>query len=924
MAECAKVSENGTATSASASPSSTVTSDFEDALRARLIAWMDPTREKQAPELPSIPDYLWSDPQKVEFPTTLSAVRRVAAREVALSLELYPRSDGPKTARYMTVFSKESPEYEAVAPKDVGRDRDRRASADTCADNAKVDGAADKCSAGERAKETAESVVLDQTLLFAIEAKLILWQQPEAGYFADDIPGIPPAVWSRAEKLEFPRTLPKEARAAIRNISARLGLFPKSHGSKAGSGRQLVVWRTRPSYKDVADVKLAAAELNTSLVHVKDVKDVKDVKVARDTPAATDEEEANTFLEEVNEHLLTKLMNWLYSNEAAGCVPEVPGIPAYVWADPDSLTFPCTLHAQRRSQIHNLAGLLGMYHVSTGSKAFRQITVRRQKESAESDDSSSALRRKDLDRLSLEDRKSAILLESRKKAVSVEMAKPAVSPLAMRFSAADLEARRQLVAPVTEDSCGLHPLTRVTVLRGARGLSCTPGVAGESLEALSAAPEVVLVDTLEALRQAVAELRACSEVGFDAEMHNYRSYYGLTCTLQLIGRKRGSISWLAAPTSHSYVVDCIALWDALPAALGPLFADPTVLKIGFSLSGDAIYLYRDFGLVLINVICLQVAAELSGAGVGVGLAKMLAAVGGSQALVDAVNDGKEGLRNGDWRQRPLPAPMLEYAAGDVRFLIPAFHALMTLLLDQGREKVHGEGSDGAADMPQAAEQAVELAFVEYTFSMLLEEHSRLMLAALARSQQICIEKSVRRAPSSPLQKAREWGRDKLYVDFMRYKKAEALQSQQNPATFTPWTPLNDAIFARLYEWRELKAAAVDEAPSLVACVGQLLRLAERPVRFAAELRNALMSPSDLSPWMRGLGEEGLAALAEELFSVLEAAAQESQVRGKEAEAPVQAEREKEHKKCPSGRNEPISFYAMLDEAIMHDSDLACV
>jgi len=186
---------------AAASLACTSTSDFEDALRARLAAWLVPeTGEQHAKELPSIPDYLWANAEKVEFPITLSAERRSAARRVALSMGLYPRSDGPKTARYMTVFAPDSPEF---VPLQAPRDRDKEEYRSSSADRSHRGGrdhdftdngnhvrsrhSAGTTNGGEEQEGSSEPMEIDQMTQIAMECKLIQWQKPEDGFCAPKV-----------------------------------------------------------------------------------------------------------------------------------------------------------------------------------------------------------------------------------------------------------------------------------------------------------------------------------------------------------------------------------------------------------------------------------------------------------------------------------------------------------------------------------------------------------------------------------------------------------------------------------------------------------------------------------------------------------------------------------------------------------------
>ena len=50
-------------------------------------------------------------------------------------------------------------------------------------------------------------------------------------------------------------------------------------------------------------------------------------------------------------------------------------------------------------------------------------------------------------------------------------------------------------------------------------------------------------------------------------------------------------------TSHTYLVDTLALWEKINIYLNPIFQNPKVLKIAFSIGGiDVPGLYRDFGI----------------------------------------------------------------------------------------------------------------------------------------------------------------------------------------------------------------------------------------------------------------------------------------------------------------------------------------
>lgn len=53
-------------------------------------------------------------------------------------------------------------------------------------------------------------------------------------------------------------------------------------------------------------------------------------------------------------------------------------------------------------------------------------------------------------------------------------------------------------------------------------------------------------------------------------------------------------------------MDTLALWPHIGPALGPIFRDPRVVKIGHAImGGDAPALFRDFGIIIVNAFDTQ-------------------------------------------------------------------------------------------------------------------------------------------------------------------------------------------------------------------------------------------------------------------------------------------------------------------------------
>lgn len=84
------------------------------------------------------------------------------------------------------------------------------------------------------------------------------------------------------------------------------------------------------------------------------------------------------------------------------------------------------------------------------------------------------------------------------------------------------------------------------------------------------------------------ELATVREIAVDLEHHNYRSFQGFTCIVQLSTR------------SADFVVDALACRSFMGRLL-PLFTDATVVKVFHGADSDVGWLQRDFGLYIVNM-----------------------------------------------------------------------------------------------------------------------------------------------------------------------------------------------------------------------------------------------------------------------------------------------------------------------------------
>ena len=110
--------------------------------------------------------------------------------------------------------------------------------------------------------------------------------------------------------------------------------------------------------------------------------------------------------------------------------------------------------------------------------------------------------------------------------------------------------------------------------------------------------------------------------------------------------------------------------------LAKIFASPEVLKIVHSARGDLEILHLFFGHPPVNIWDTQLVLGLFGYGGRTGYSAVI------QAILGADVGHPETLS--DWSRRPLTRQQLEYAADDVRFLIPLYHAQSRRLESLGR------------------------------------------------------------------------------------------------------------------------------------------------------------------------------------------------------------------------------------------------
>ncbi|KAK5131380.1 hypothetical protein LTR08_000983 [Meristemomyces frigidus] len=159
------------------------------------------------------------------------------------------------------------------------------------------------------------------------------------------------------------------------------------------------------------------------------------------------------------------------------------------------------------------------------------------------------------------------------------------------------------------------------------------------------------VDTEESMYEMLQELKQATEIAVDLEHHDQRSYIGIVSLMQISTRDK------------DWIVDTLKPWRRKLECLNEVFANPNIIKILHGAFMDVMWLQRDLGLYLVGLFDTHYAA------------RALGYQGGSYAYLlkrfANVNAQKQ-YQLADWRIRPLPQELLDYARSDTHYLLYIF------------------------------------------------------------------------------------------------------------------------------------------------------------------------------------------------------------------------------------------------------------
>jgi ribonuclease D len=168
---------------------------------------------------------------------------------------------------------------------------------------------------------------------------------------------------------------------------------------------------------------------------------------------------------------------------------------------------------------------------------------------------------------------------------------------------------------------------------------------------------LVMIESTDALAQAVTSLRESPVLGVDTESDSFHHYQEKVCLLQV------------SDLSRDYIIDPLKVRDLSP--LAPLMEDRSIVKIFHGADYDVVSLKRDFGFRFANLFDTMIAAQFLHLP-RIGLADLIGRWFGH------VIDKK--YQRHDWAERPLLTEHLEYARGDTHFL-PSLREILTRRLE---------------------------------------------------------------------------------------------------------------------------------------------------------------------------------------------------------------------------------------------------
>jgi len=212
--------------------------------------------------------------------------------------------------------------------------------------------------------------------------------------------------------------------------------------------------------------------------------------------------------------------------------------------------------------------------------------------------------------------------------------------------------RRLMINNLTEFPFRTHPNFLEVNLFQLQPEMLTP------LEFCQAPP--IIIDTHAKFDSMLSHLAKQTQLSFDTESNHDDSFYSLICLIQI------------SSSSRDYIVDVFPLYDRIKADLGPIFYSSKILKIVHDMC-DTQLLQRDFEIFCQATVNMQDIYNL--------YKPQEHPISFSDMIYTLFNIKLQKTGQlADWRVRPIPAPLIDYAVADTHYLLRAWNKVKLELL----------------------------------------------------------------------------------------------------------------------------------------------------------------------------------------------------------------------------------------------------
>jgi len=168
------------------------------------------------------------------------------------------------------------------------------------------------------------------------------------------------------------------------------------------------------------------------------------------------------------------------------------------------------------------------------------------------------------------------------------------------------------------------------------------------------------VDSPARLRNMISHLVTQSQLSFDTESNHDDSFLSMICLIQI------------SSATENFMVDVSPLYDLIAQELGPIFSNPAILKIVHD-SNDVQLLQRDFQIFCEATLNMQEVYHL--------FKPQPHPISYSSMVKELFHIELDKLGQcADWRIRPIPKTMMNYAVRDSEHLLHAWDKVKRALL----------------------------------------------------------------------------------------------------------------------------------------------------------------------------------------------------------------------------------------------------